>query len=104
MTNTRHVRPEARLKFRRDGLLPILGAENNMEHILGVCVGHVPHLRRSSSSYIMHPALYALGGTFLPRLRRFLKAAVGIQTAGLPALLHLLEQGDKMEAAARDQQ
>jgi hypothetical protein len=46
LANACHLSPEARLKFWGDGLVAIFGAEDDMEHILGVCVGHVPHLRR----------------------------------------------------------
>ena len=37
--------------------LLIFGAEYNMNHVLSVCVRHVPHLRRLASLCTSHPAL-----------------------------------------------
>jgi len=43
--NTCRVGPDLRLKFLGDGFAAVFGAEDNMNYVLRVCVGHVPHLR-----------------------------------------------------------
>src|SRR5260370_42253672 len=52
--NARRVGPYLRLKVRRNGFASILGAEHNMDHILGIGVRHVSHLR--CSAFYMLPA------------------------------------------------
>lgn len=66
---------------KRGGPVPILCAENNREHILGVCVGLVPHLRRWTSFHNMHPALTHWANFF----RALQKAA---DAKGAPTALH----------------
>jgi len=51
------IGPHFRLEFRRNGFAPVFGAEDHMNCVLGVCVGHVSHLRRSASLYTTYPAL-----------------------------------------------
>src|SRR6266702_8703829 len=51
------VGPHFRLEFRRNGFAPVFGAEDHMDCVLGVCVGHVSHLRRLTSLYTTYPAL-----------------------------------------------
>lgn len=46
VANACGVRPKAGLKFGGDRLAAIFGAEDDMEQVLRVCVGHVPCLRR----------------------------------------------------------
>ena len=53
--NTCCVGPDARLKFLGDGFAAVFGAEDNMNYVLSVCVGHVPHLRCWKSLYITDP-------------------------------------------------
>jgi len=43
--DTRRVAPDFRLKFCGNGFAPFLGAEYNMNYVLGVGVGRVSHLR-----------------------------------------------------------
>jgi hypothetical protein len=66
--DSRHIRPHPRLPFLRNRFAPFLRAEDNMNHILRVCVGDVSHLRRYASLHHI-PSAYALGYP-LPRLRR----------------------------------
>src|SRR5712692_5661223 len=51
------IGPHFRLEFRRNGFAPVFGAEDHMNCVLGVCVGHVSHLRRLTSLYTSYPAL-----------------------------------------------
>jgi len=51
------VGPHSGPKFFWHKFLAIFGAEHNVNHILRVCVGHVPHLRRWTSLCISYPAL-----------------------------------------------
>jgi len=57
LANTRCVGPHSGPKVSRQELLAIFGAEDNMNYVLGVCVGHVSHLRRSITLYAVYPAL-----------------------------------------------
>jgi len=57
LANARCVGPHSRPKVRRQKLLAIFGAEDNVDYVLGVSVGHVPHLRRSITLYTIYPAL-----------------------------------------------
>jgi hypothetical protein len=44
--NACRIGPQSRLEFRGNGLAPVLGAEDDMDHVLGVGVRHVSRLRR----------------------------------------------------------
>ncbi len=54
VANACGIGPEARLKFRGDGFAAIFGAEDNVQQVLGVCVGHVACVRRKRPLYIMY--------------------------------------------------
>lgn len=47
--DARDVGPHSGLKLFRNCFATMLGAEDDVNNVLGVCVGHVPHLRRWAS-------------------------------------------------------
>src|SRR5260370_8792927 len=55
--NARRVGPYLRLKVCGNGFASILGAEHNMDHVLGVGVRHLSRLRRWPSYTLHTPAL-----------------------------------------------
>src|SRR5258708_4226149 len=57
LANTRCVRPHSGPKVCRQEFATVFGAENYVNHVFGVCVGHVPHLRRLITLYTISPAL-----------------------------------------------